>query len=339
MSSEWTSVGKGGRPVSFPAEAASAFGSKPRGGGSGGRAEFSSEAAGAFRRGERRDHGRAAAVAFDATAAAAFGSKPRRAARPEFVEEEGEAVFSKPSRAAESSGFDGAAAAAFGGGNRKRRDDAAGGSRGDFPDAFGKKKSVFAAAGEMGIGEETSSASAGGGSYTLSAFARKRNDAARPGPPKKQTYEEMFPTLGGAAAKPVAAVSAPALAPAPAPASATAGRPTLAQLMRARLAEEEAEAARQAFQEEERHKRMYVEQLERTRLRRLHAARYASAAYTGADYEDDGEEETAPHGSNDLDYNVYGEYHSAYVALPPEETRDESGHDDHEEERDGEDAF
>jgi hypothetical protein len=244
-------------------------------------------------------------------------------------------VFSKPSRAAESSGFDGAAAAAFGGGNRKRRDDG-GGSRGDFPDAFGKKKSVFTAAGEMGFGEETTSASAGGGSYTLSAFARKRNDAARPGPPKKQTYEEMFPTLGGAVAKPVAAAPA---APAPAPASAAAGRPTLAQMMRTRLAEEEAEAARQAFQEEERHKRMYVEQLERTRLRRLHAARYASAAYNGADYEDDGEEESAPHGSNDLDFNVYGEYRSAYVALPPEETHEESGHDDHEEERDGEDAF
>ena len=108
MSNAWTTVGKGGKPVSFPPEAMAAFGSKRSGDRmsrteyrpSGGRSEFPAEAASAFGRPAPRG-----GSGFDGDAQSAFGSR-------------------RPHRGPE--GFDATASAAFGGGRR-----------GDFPDAFG----------------------------------------------------------------------------------------------------------------------------------------------------------------------------------------------------------
>lgn len=110
MTDAWTTVGKGGKPVSFPPEAMAAFGSRDRSSrhgsrfaGERGRSEFPAEAASAF---SSRPSGRApyggdgtgfdgessafrtrrphsGPDAFDATAAAAFGNKSRRADFPD----------------------------------------------------------------------------------------------------------------------------------------------------------------------------------------------------------------------------------------------------------------
>ena len=284
-SSAWTKVGKGGRAVAFPAEAASAFGGRqyrPRGGDSY-RSEFPAEASAAFGRsgGGRSElrselrseprFERPARAEFDSAAAAAFGSRPRRSG--------GEA----PSE------FDSAAATAFGGGSRSSRRDDDG-----FPSAFGKKKSVFSEAAAMGFGDGD-----GAGGYALSALARKRAEAAKSLPPKPQTFEEMFPVLGAPAAP---ARSGSAVAPGSAPV-----KRSFADLMRNHIAAEEAEAARVAAEEAEETKRRYQEEIDRAHIRRLHVGRHVTGRGVGAEFvEGHDAEEEVEYGGRDLDHDAYG---------------------------------
>ena len=283
----WTSVGKGGRPISFPPAAAAAFGgSKFRSAAPHaiGRAEFPADAAAAFGR-----KGRAVprhTEQFDSVAA--FG-KPR-AATTSSNEYNDDAVSAFGSK--RHSGFDAAAAAAFGSKESPRRPQSGRGATHDFPDAFGKKKSAFASAAELGLGDVSDDP------FKLSAFARKRAAAVtatveKPPEPKKQTYEEMFPTLGGPSTK----------APAPRPAAphTASAKPTLAEIMRRRVAEEEVEEARKAALEKERADRARLDAAERARLRGLHGVRMSNYI----SYTDEAEEEEM-HAHEDLDYDAYG---------------------------------
>jgi hypothetical protein len=327
----WTAVGKGGRPISFPPEAAAAFGgggksrrSAPSTGGFGSRpprSEFPADAAAAFGRKSRSTpHTVSAAPSeFDADAAAAFGRKGRAAAAaaaaatPSEFDADAAAAFGggrRETRRGGGSAFDAAAAAAFGGkGRREKRDDA-------FPDAFGKKKSAFAAAAELGLGDD---AEVG---YGMSALARKRAEAAAAKPPeqKKQTFEEMFPALGGPA-------KAAAAAPAP---TKSSGKPTLAEIMRKRVAEEEAEALRKAAIERERELAARAEASERARLRGLRAGRNTNfISYTG---DDDEETEDFIPVEGDLDYDAYGAKRKELTGPErPEEPSESSSEDDVEE--------
>jgi hypothetical protein len=298
----WTSVGKGGRPLSFPPEAAAAFGGKPRRSGPPTgvgsrppRSEFPADAAAAFGR-----KGRAAPVSapvapahseFEADAAAAFGGGRRDERRSGARNE-----------------FDAAAAAAFGGKSRREKHDDA------FPDAFGKKKSAFATAAELGLGDDTEVG------YGMSALARKRAEAAtKPPEPKKQSFEEMFPALGGPSkAKAPATVTTAAKAP---------GKQTLAEIMRKRVAEEEADAARKAAIERERELAARAEASERARLRGLRAGRNTNFI----SYADDDDEETedfVPVGG-DLDYDAYGVKRKELTGPErPEESSDSSSEDE-----------
>ncbi len=296
----WTSVGKGGRPISFPPAAAAAFGG---GGGGGkyrstapqsiGRAEFPADAAAAFGRKGRTVPRHS--EPFDSAAASAFG-KPRAAttnaatataSSTEYNDDAASAFGSK-----RHSGFDAAAAAAFGSKESPRRAPSGRGATHDFPDAFGKKKSAFASAAELGLGDDADEP------FKLSAFARKRaaagtNTVEKAPEPKKQTYEEMFPTLGGPSkAAPVAR---------PAASTSTSAKPTLAELMRRRVAEEEAEEARKAALEKERAEKARVDAAERARLRGLRGARMDN--YISYNDEEEEEEVYVP---GDLDYDAYG---------------------------------
>jgi hypothetical protein len=321
----WTKVGRDGRSVAFPPEAAAAFGRRgPR---------FSESSLPRSLRSERSE--RPGRVEFDSAAAAAFGRGPRGP-----LGERGE----RPER---SSGFDTAASAAFGGGSRSREGprshgapefDAAAlsafgggrGKRGDegFPSAFGKKKSLFEEASAMGFEDAET------GGYGMSALAKKRAEAARAPPPPK-SYDELFPVLGAA--------KAPAAAPAPAQkVTAATGKPTFADLMRARAAEEEAEENRKSMAERERAEAARRERIEYEHIHRLHASRYSTANYvTHMDDDADGEDEQAvDYSHRDLDYDVYGEHKSSYTAAPTDEkVAESSSSDEDEESADAEEAW
>lgn len=302
----WTSVGKGGHAISFSPEAAAAFGSKSHARGSRingaahtPRAEFPADAAAAFGRKPRFNDSKQ----FDANAALAFGSGNKSwMGVPEPYGDETTAFSSKVHKDAPE--FDASAVAAFGGKRNKNAD-----PRGDFPEAFGKKKSIFAAAAELDIAAD------GGDCYKLSAFARKRELAARPPEPKKQTYEEMFPSLHGVAG---ASKAVP-----------TTEKPTLADIMRKRVAEEEAEEARKAALEEQRIQQERAEAAEYARLRNLRAPRmahmnnYVSYARSkgGSDGHDDHDDETDMNAftPDDLDYDAYGMTRKNLMPSGPEE--------------------
>jgi hypothetical protein len=317
----WTSVGKGGRPL-FPPEAASAFGgsksrpsmsSAPRH--SAARTEFPADAAAAFGRKSRPAPRHT--EPFDAAAATAFGRPP---ASNRDVEG---ASAKRPSE------FDAAAAAAFGTKSSHRSSSSAhglsaAGSRGahdDFPDAFGKKKSAFVYAAELGLGDADEP-------FKMSAFARKRAAAAAAAAapakpePKKQTYEEMFPSLGGSSR------SAASAAPAPAPAAKASGKPTLAEIMKRRVAEEAVEAERQAALESDRKEKARIEAIERARLRGLRVNRLGNyVTFNSTEDVDDGE----AYMSGDLDYDAYGVKRKELTAAPAEEetsSSEDEGDDD-----------
>ncbi len=299
----WTSVGKGGRAISFPPEAAAAFSSKsrrpiPSASGKPPRAEFPTDAAAAFgRKGRITAAPVAPTSAFDADAAAAFGGGRREERHVDRRETGAHHTF------------DAAAAAAFGGKERRgKRDD-------EFPDVFGKKKSAFAAAAEMGIGDD------GDAGYTMSAFARKRAEAAaRPPEPKKQTFEEMFPALGGPAKA--------AAAPAPAAVTKAPGKPTLAEMMRKRVEEEDAESARKAALERDRMLAARAEESERARLRGLRGSRMTNFISYAGDADDE-EYDDIGAGAGDLDYDAYGVKRKELTGPErPEEASDSSSEDD-----------
>lgn len=315
----WTKIGKGGRAVSFPPEAASAFGrrsapvagsgapSRSYGGGHS-RSEFSAEAASAFGRGGSGHDGfsrperseRSERTEFDSTAAAAFGGRQRREPRSGGTPE-----------------FDTTAASAFGSGSGGSRGPRGSEDASGFPSAFGKKKSLFAEAAEMGFAE-------GGGAYGNSALARKRAEAARPPPPKPQTYEEMFPTLGTPAAAPKAAA---ATTPAPA-------KRSYAELMRERVAAEEAEAAHEAAERRKEEERRRAEMLDRQQIRRIYANRivYTHTAHSGdADEEEYVPEADVDYSTHDLDHDIYGASKTAFSTVSPPHA-----HYEVEEEEDGE---
>jgi hypothetical protein len=170
----------------------------------------------------------------------------------------------------------------------------------------------------MGFADGDASA---GRSYGLSALARKRAEAAKPPPPKPQTYDELFPVLGA----PAAAKAAPAVVAAPAPGA----KPSFADIMRARAAAEEEETARAELAERERNELQYRDRLERDRLRRLHAARYA---HSSTHYAEEEEESDAVEygGERDLDYDGYGTQKSAFTAIATEEKAVESASDEEE---------
>jgi hypothetical protein len=286
-SSAWTKVGKGGRPVAFPPEAASAFGGRNTREPRRERTEFPAEAASAFGRGGRRpelrsepQYERPVRSEFDSDAAAAFGSRPRRSGGG-------------------ASEFDSAASAAFGGGGSRpsRRDD-----DGGFPSAFGKKKSVFSEAAAMGFAD----GEGGGGGYALSALARKRAEAAKPPPPKPQTFEEMFPVLGAPAAASAWSGSGTAAAPV---------KRSFADLMRNHVAAEEAEAARVAAEEAEEAKRRYHEEIERAHIRRLHVGRHITGR-GGAEFVESHDAEEVEYGGHDLDHDAYGAAHAGLDMRP-----------------------
>jgi len=280
----WTTVGKGGRPVSFPPEAAAAFGRRPTGG-----------SGAPYRESRSRSE-------FPAEASAAFGrSGPLRPERAEF-DSSASGVFSGGGGGSRFTGrrgvpeFDAAAVAAFGGGSRSDRTDADG-----FPSAFGRKKSVFSEAGAMGCADDDS---ATGRSYGLSALARKRAEAAKA---KPQTYEELFPVLGPPAIVVEAAVSVAPTAPA---------KRTFADLVKERAATEEAEAEREALTKAAAEQQARDERRDRAVLSRLHTARYRRALYASSAPEEEEEHDTN-YETRDLDYDAYGARHADKEALPP----------------------
>lgn len=279
----WTAVGKGGRAVTFPSDAAAAFSGK------------------SFTRGPcvvpRSE--------FPADAAAAFGRKPRGGWKG--VPETETPYVSKASNGPKGvPEFDSAAAAAFGG-KSTRRGATTRHDRNDFPDAFGKKKSVFTAAAEV----EMSSNGADG--YRLSAFSRKRAEAAElaalPPEPKQQTYEEMFPSLGG---------SAPHIKPKATPSS---GKPTLADMMRKRAEEETKEEAKKAALERSRAERERIEAAEAARLRNLRVGRMGNYAAYSSQFDTEESEVYTP---GDLDYDAYGVKRKELTLPEPSETASDS---------------
>lgn len=284
----WTKVGKGGRAVAFPPEAASAFSSSRRGARTErddrpSRAEFPSDAASAFGKKTSRPPmvARDSRAEFDHAAASAFGS---------HRETRRDSDRGRPSE------FDAAAAAAFGGGSRRRDEGRReGDSRkegdGGFPSAFGKKKSVFGMAADIGFAEGGDS-----GSYGMSALARKRAEVARTKAEAPKSYDELFPVLGAPAAAPVAAAAA----------SAKPVMRSFADIMRERAAAEAAEEERRATEEAEDAKLRYSDEMERARLRRLHAARYAYSTGNYVTSEEDSAMDVAYAPGNDLEYDAYG---------------------------------
>lgn len=280
----WTKVGKGGRAVAFPPDAASAFSSSRRGGRAErddrpSRAEFPSDAAAAFGKKTSRPPtvARDSRAEFDHAAASAFGS---------HRETRRDSDRGRPSE------FDAAAAAAFGGGSRRREGDSRKEGDGGFPSAFGKKKSVFGMAADIGFAEGGDS-----GSYGMSALARKRAEVARAKAEAPKSYDEMFPVLGAPAAAPAAASAKPAMR-------------SFADIMRERAAAEAEEEERRAAEMAEDAKLRHYDEMERARLRRLHAARYA---YSNSNYvtsEEDSAMEVAYAPGNDLEYDAYGASYS-----------------------------
>jgi hypothetical protein len=154
-------------------------------------------------------------------------------------------------------------------------------------------------------------------------------------PPKKQTYEELFPVLGTAAAT----VAAPA--PIAVPASATAPKPqwggkaSFADVMKKRVAIETAEAELMAREEREREELEAQLAYDRRIQHSLHKHRIGNTVVYGDDEE--GAAEYAPH-SNDLDVDGYGELrrelHAPEKREPISESESEEddagkpGHDD-----------
>lgn len=326
-SSAWTTIGKGGRAVPFPSEAASAFASSrrsahpqaPRHG----RNEFPSDAASAFGRKERRED-RSDRAEFDSSAASAFGRKERR----------GGGRGGAP--------FDHAAASAFGG------------HRSDFPSAFGKKRPVD-------IDAEVS----GGAGYGNSAMHTRRVAEPVTPPSYDELFPTLGSTtaksssskgvsmaswanvealnekiakakadrLGTRMAAPstytrkAADVSAAVVSPAPKPVT-TDGKRSFAEIMRERAAAEAIEAERKAAEEAEMAARNRAVMLEREQISRLHTSRY----YLGPscdDYEKDYEPViTEEHKPDDLDYEGYGVVRSEVVAEIPE-ISDESSESDY----------
>lgn len=286
----WTAVGKGGRAVTFPPDAAAAFGGKT------------------FTRGPcvvpRSE--------FPAEAAAAFGRKPRGGWKgvPEtetpYVSKNNNGPKGVPE-------FDSAAAAAFGGKSARRGGATTTQDRTNFPDAFGKKKSVFATAGELGMGCD------GADGYRLSAFSRKRAEAAElaalPPEPKQQTFEEMFPSLGG---------SAPHIKSKATPSS---GKPTLAEIMRKRVEEETMEEAIKAALERTRAERERIEATEAARLRNLRVARMGNYVSHASQFDTEESEVYTP---GDLDYDAYGvKRKELNLPEPREEDSDSSSEGDY----------
>jgi hypothetical protein len=293
----WTKVGKGGKPVSFPPDAASAFGNRKKTIYKS--SEFPTMATEAFGRKDRRTLHPIRAE-FDAPAAAAFGSKQKRNLRSENVEFDASAasVFGSKAPRNTRKEFDDAAAAAFGSSSRRE----------EFPSAFGgKKHSGFAEAAQMGFDD------ADGVEWKHSAFGKKR--AMATSEPKKQTYEEMFPSLGPVTATPTI-VKAPT-------------KESFADLVRARAAQDEAEAAAKAerdrFEEKERRRAEY----ERSLLRRINQNR-PFAGVTTASYDDSYEmDETMENViSKDLDCDVYGAVRSEAVLIENTESSSSSDDDD-----------
>ena len=157
----------------------------------------------------------------------------------------------------------------------------------------------------------------GDGSYRLSAFSRKRTEAEKPPEPKKQTYEEMFPSLGGSGV-PVAPIAP----------KAAAGKPTLAEIMRKRVSEEEEAEARKAALERDRKERERIEANERARLRNLRVSRISGNFISYAEDDDTADADTFVPG--DLDYDVYGAKRKELQAPehPAAESSDSSDEDD-----------
>jgi hypothetical protein len=305
----WTQVGKGGKSVIFPPDAASAFGNRKKTIHK--HSEFPTMASDAFGRKDRRasQHVRAE---FDTAAAAAFGSKQKRNLRSENVEFDASAasVFGSKQPRNTRKEFDDAAAAAFGRSSRRE----------EFPSAFGgKKHSGFAEAAQMGFDD------ADGVEWKNSAFGKKRAMGTKPPEPKKQTYEEMFPSLCPVTATPTA-VKAPA-------------KESFADLVRARAEQDEAEAAakaeRERFEENERRRSEY----ERNLLRRIHQNRPFAGAHTTA-YDDLYEMEEEIENdliSKDLDCDAYGAVRNEAVLI--ENTESSSSSDDEDEFQEEEDAY
>lgn len=300
----WTMIGKGGRHVSFPPEAAAAFGrrSAPCGAhgahGARGPREFPEDAAAAFgRRSAPRDTPRGprqdsdGSSSFPTDAVAAFGgSTHNRRSRPDSdgsssFPTDAAAAFGGKQRARNdgSTPFDAAAASAFGGGDGGRR------GGGDFDAAanaaFGGRSGRYRRGDNEGI--------------NMSALARKRAEASAAPPPPPPTYEEMFPALGPA-------TTAGPTAPAATPVAAAPQKRTFADIMRTRAAEEERMAAKKAAADAEAELRERYEARERARLRQIYAARSAHLLITRDCEDEDIEETVEAYKPGDLDYDAYG---------------------------------
>lgn len=307
-SDSWTKVGRGGRHVEFPPEAAAAFGRRSgHGSGSG----FQTRGAPYAERPARPTH-----AEFPPEAAAAFGrrgggggpvgERPERVShyeRPERPEYAG-----RPGRPE----FPPEAASAFG----KR-----GPGLESIP-AFSKRPAgppsnrvTFSAALAESLGLEDEVAP----TWTNSAFAKKvaaaKAEAAKPPPPKVETYEEMFPTLGSApppkgkataVALPTATKVVLAQKPAPAPPTVASGaadkKPSLAEILRKKQAEEEAAEA-----EAEKERARKAAEAEKYEIDRHMIVGHRYRGPTNVTFYDDEEEEMAHYGQHDdLDYDSYG---------------------------------
>jgi hypothetical protein len=330
--SEWSTVGRGGKVVSFPPEAAGAFGR--HGGGSftrvgrQPRVDFDAAASAAFGRrgGGFTRVGRQPRVDFDAAASAAFGR--RQGARGEGggagFDDAASAAFGRRQGArgeCGGAGFDDAASAAFG-----RRQGARGeGGGAGFDDAasaaFGRReRDGFGDAASNAFGKKSHYRGIDDGKTPLDRHmesVRAAAEAAKPPP----TYEEAFPTLGGNKTAAVAASPAPA-------------KPTYASFAK-KLAESEAAAdrmkARRAAEEAERERR---ERLDRQSYGGLYTLRHRDIVYN--DCEDDTNvdvEEEAP-AAGDLDYDAYGRRRSDIDYLPPAASDESSTETDETEEED-----
>jgi hypothetical protein len=236
------------------------------------------------------NRGGSSSVEFPPEAAAAFGSRrPRMGGeRPDY----------HSSSSPASSGFPEAAVSAFS--KRPATNGSTNGSASAFGGGGGARSTAVrfssALSESLGLEEEVAP------TWTNSAFSKKltaaKAAATRPVPPKKQTYEEMFPVLAGTAAAPKV----------PAPEN----KPSLASLLRKKNEEEEAAAADE----------------ERMRLRQQEEAARAGAdrhmvigsRYRGTttvkfhDYEDE-EEERYDH-ADDLDVDSYGLSRAAPAPKP-----------------------
>jgi hypothetical protein len=241
---------------------------------------------------------------FPKEAASAFGSRRRVGAKPMTVRVE----------------FDDRAASAFGRSSSAHRDDS---SRREFPDSAA---SAFSTSDRTqprsrGFPDDAVAAFGGGdrrprGDYGFpdsasSAFQSKQRNRSRhtpymrartpPPPEPEKSYDELFPSLGGAGVKAVAGTGAGAGAGVGVGAGAGAGKPSFADLARKAAAEEE-EEQRQRDDEMERERQDALRKNHEAELyRRLHATRHA---YDDHGYDEHyNEEEDAEYVSpGDLDY-------------------------------------